>query len=651
MPALFVFLLKVNVALLFFCAGYYMALRHLTFYTLNRIYLVTAILFASIYPQINLSGFVQQHQQIAKPVQAVAFNWQAPAETFIGPLSQPNYWFWVEVVFLTGAALLALRLLMQLYSLYNLYRNSTASKIYDHDVRVIAGETGPFSFWKCIYVNPANHEQADLKAILLHEQVHVSEWHTLDILLAELSTIFYWFNPGIWLIKKAIRENIEFITDRKILGKGLDTKAYQYSLVNVSFSAKSSTIVNHFNISTIKKRIIMMNAKRSSKVNLTRYAFLVPAVVVLLLVFSISKAALVKKSANAYKALSVTIKASNAAIGKGITAITKNTAVAPHVTLSSRAKVNSAKAADTLKKEGFFLSTNHLTDSLNYVINGVKATKAVFMALDPHDIYSIEMMEPEQASKIVDKIDKKYSVLFVTTEKSAAGKKFKEKIDKLNSIDRVNDNIITIGKRANGQGASSAVTITGDASSGEGTSTGVGYTATGSSSSDVVFTTVNPKNKKPTKIKLRQKEGATYVVADSLIASTNDPLVWQIDGKDTIKGYSYTPSKTYNLSPKNKMLTIKPQIATKTYYRYNRAGSAKTYTFLRSNFDNEANIEHLSSKMIMIDGKEATESDLKKLSAADIESMSVKSGEEVTEKYGDKAKNGIVFISTKKGQK
>src|SRR6185437_2603155 len=270
-------------ALLLFCAGYFLVLRRLTFYTLNRVYLVTAILFATAYPEINISGFVQQHQQIAAPVRAVVFNWQAPAEHIIKPLSQPDYWYWVEVAFWLGASLLALRLLMQLYSLYKLYRSSTASQIEGHRVRVLSGNAGPFSFWKSIYVNPENHAPADLKAILLHEQVHVNEWHTLDILLAELSTIFYWFNPGIWLMKKAIRENIEFITDRKILKKGVDSKQYQYSLVSVGFSVSTNSIVNNFNLSTIKKRIIMMNVKRSSNFNLPRYAFLVPAVVALLL--------------------------------------------------------------------------------------------------------------------------------------------------------------------------------------------------------------------------------------------------------------------------------------------------------------------------------------------------------------------------------
>jgi bla regulator protein BlaR1 len=59
MPALFVFLFKVNIALLLFCAGYYLVLRHLTFYTLNRAYLMVAIVFATLYPKIDLSDFAK----------------------------------------------------------------------------------------------------------------------------------------------------------------------------------------------------------------------------------------------------------------------------------------------------------------------------------------------------------------------------------------------------------------------------------------------------------------------------------------------------------------------------------------------------------------------------------------------------------------
>ncbi|HEX3386991.1 MAG TPA: M56 family metallopeptidase, partial [Mucilaginibacter sp.] len=253
MPALFTFLFKVNIALVLFCLGYYAVLRHLTFYTLNRVYLVAAILFASAYPFIDINGFVLNHQKLTAPVQYVITQWKAPAVNFVKPLDQPNYWQWAEVVFWTGVILLAIRLIMQLFSLYKLYRSSNPARVNSYPVRLVSGDVSPFSFWRSIYINPDKLPAHDLEKVLEHEHIHVSQWHTLDILLAELSTVFYWFNPGIWLMKKAVRENIEFITDRKILQKGADSKQYQYSLLTVSMAGTANNLVNHFNISTIKK--------------------------------------------------------------------------------------------------------------------------------------------------------------------------------------------------------------------------------------------------------------------------------------------------------------------------------------------------------------------------------------------------------------
>lgn len=300
MPALFVFLLKVNIALIVFCLGYFLLLRKLTFYTLNRIYLVLGIIFSSVYPFVNLEGFMEQHSQLA-PIQQAVLNLKAPTQNLE---AQAWYWNWALMIFWIGSAFFAMRLLVQFISLYRIYRSSTPDELLQYNVRITEADVSPFAFWQTIFINPENIETADLKSILQHEQVHVNEWHTLDILLAETSLIFYWFNPGIWFMKKAVSENIEFITDRKILENGLDSKAYQYSLLNLSLGCNASPgIVNHFNFSTLKKRIQMMNARRSSKINLSRYALLVPTMIVCLCVFSISKADIVDKGRAAYHAV------------------------------------------------------------------------------------------------------------------------------------------------------------------------------------------------------------------------------------------------------------------------------------------------------------------------------------------------------------
>lgn len=285
MPHFFIILFKINLILVLFAAAYHLVLRRLTFYTLNRVFLLLGILFSTIYPFINLTEFFnsfksaprflpQLNQHVSQFAQqdSISFTWQV-----------------LTSVFYAGVFLMASRLIIQFISLYGVHKNSKPGWIEHIKVRILNDEVSPFSFWQNIYINPLLHKKDDLKNIIEHERIHVEEWHTLDIIIAEISLVFYWFNPGVWLMKKAVKENIEFITDAKILKKGIDKKAYQYSLLDVGNLRPSVAIVNHFNLSDLKKRIQMMNVKRSSKVNLTRYIFVLPVLLIVTLAFTIDK--------------------------------------------------------------------------------------------------------------------------------------------------------------------------------------------------------------------------------------------------------------------------------------------------------------------------------------------------------------------------
>jgi len=620
MPATFVFLLKVNIALLLFCAGYYLVLRPLTFYTLNRIYLLAAILFASIYPQINFSAFVQRHEELAKPMEQIALNWQSPAQLVNQPVQTFDYWYWLSIIFWTGAGLLLIRLALQLFSLLRLYKNSKPQYIGDHLVRVMDKDSAPFSFWRSIYVNPAKHEPADLKSILLHEQVHVNQWHTADILLAELSSIFYWFNPGIWLIKRAVRENIEFITDRKILKNGIDSKAYQYSLVNVSFNNNQPGIVNHFNISTIKKRIIMMNAKRSSKLNLTRYAFVVPAVVALLLVFSISKADFAKpvritlanavqplariininpdevvkqdaKPAKASKPVSKT-RTSKAAIPASPVALPK-VALSPLVPVAPLTTPN-----DTIKT--IRIISDIKRDSLVFVVNGVISTGK---SLDPTKIENMYILTGDNARKFVKTEDgKPVKVAYIITkdapnkdelEKDVPNITFKKVSTNLSGYTVLNDNdninVVAVGPVSKSVGKTYSNVRTYISKNTTSSSSG-----TGSSS-----ITINGVKAKPTALSYSIKSDDDAIVAHG--------------GDVVVAGYGKkTNVKALNVNGVSVM----------------------------TNGDKEP--------FIVIDGKISTIDAFKKLDVKTVESISILQGDDATKKYGDKAKDGVVLVTTRK---
>jgi len=293
MPHFFLILLKINLVLILFSATYYLVLRRLTFYSLNRAFLVFGIIFSSAYPFINLTGFLAAHKSV--PAFVPELNQQV--SQLVKQDAVPVLWQILTLLFYAGVVLMGLRLLVQFISLYRMHQNSSPDKLNQYPVRILADEVSPFSFWQTIYINPGLHKQEDLPNILAHEKVHVEQWHTLDIILAEICVVFYWFNPGVWLMKKAVRENIEFITDARILRKGIDKKAYQYSLLDVGTLQSSVAIVNNFSLSDLKKRIKMMNAKRSSKVNLTRYLLALPVLLCITLAFTIDKKAVQKSFA------------------------------------------------------------------------------------------------------------------------------------------------------------------------------------------------------------------------------------------------------------------------------------------------------------------------------------------------------------------
>jgi hypothetical protein len=300
MPHLIVYLLKVNAALILFFVAYRFGLRRLTFYYLNRFFLVFGIIFSSVYPLVDLSQLFVKHEVLSRKLTVFVPDWHAVAPVIIQKAGAFDYWQIPIALFWLGVVLMGARLTVQFISLYKIYRKSLRADYKGQAFRSIQANVNPFSFWQAIYLNPAKHTDNELRAIIKHEQIHVRQWHTLDVLLAELSTVFYWFNPGVWLMKQAVKENLEFITDREILQSGVDEKSYQYSLVRVSGLRQGSAIVNNFNFLTIKKRIMMMNKKRSPKAQVTRYVVLLPLVVLLALIFTISKAELNNKAISTF---------------------------------------------------------------------------------------------------------------------------------------------------------------------------------------------------------------------------------------------------------------------------------------------------------------------------------------------------------------
>jgi TonB-dependent SusC/RagA subfamily outer membrane receptor len=182
----------------------------------------------------------------------------------------------LKICYFGGVLFMLVRLGIQIFSLRNIFKRSEKQIIQDVNVRVVKEKINPFSFFGQIFLNPLNHNLTELKAIIEHEKVHNHRAHSIDILLSELVKIALWFNPFSWLFCKVVKENIEFEVDRILLHQGIDCKTYQYSLLKLSTINNQNPITNHFNLSNLKIRIIMMNKKQSSRYGLATYALVIP---------------------------------------------------------------------------------------------------------------------------------------------------------------------------------------------------------------------------------------------------------------------------------------------------------------------------------------------------------------------------------------
>lgn len=182
---------------------------------------------------------------------------------------------WLFYLYGFGLVLFGGNFLLQMAVL--LYQSYGRPVIRDGRFRIVevSGNRAPCSFGNTIFINPANYDWETYNQILIHEKVHISGRHTLDILLAEIAVVLQWFNPFAWLYRREVENNLEFLTDASVLEQ-VERSAYQLSLLRVSAPHLPFSITNNYNQSLLKRRIVMMNSKRSSIHTVWKYFFLIP---------------------------------------------------------------------------------------------------------------------------------------------------------------------------------------------------------------------------------------------------------------------------------------------------------------------------------------------------------------------------------------
>src|SRR5215203_2141483 len=292
MSLLIQYLLKLSISLAIVWLFYQFILRRLTFYNSNRWYLLSYTLLSFFIPFINISSIIETNSasenELVKFIPSVhqyTIGLEKASNCPV-PIWSTSYdkWDWTVFALMIGAGILLLRFIVRYISFIRIRSRSKlisedGIKIYHVDESII-----PFSFGKSVFINCHLHTEAELHEIVRHEFVHVRQHHTIDIIWAELLCIINWYNPFAWLLKRSIRQNLEFIADNKVVENGIDKKQYQYLLLKVIGNNQYS-IATKFNFSSLKKRIAMMNKTKSARLEAARFLFLFPVLAIILLAF------------------------------------------------------------------------------------------------------------------------------------------------------------------------------------------------------------------------------------------------------------------------------------------------------------------------------------------------------------------------------
>ena len=287
-----IYLIKINVALVLLYGFYRLTVSRDTFFGLRRLTLWLIYAVALMVPALNLEYWVRDTPTMESMANVYA-------DTFYPVVvvkAQASSITWMDMllgIYWVGVAVLSLRLVWQLFSIIRLAVISRKQEVEGITVHLLKGEGSPFSFFRWVFMYPSTLEGRQLHEVMVHECTHVSGHHSLDTLFSELFSIACWFNPFAWLMKQEVRMNLEYLADESVLSDGNARKSYQYHLLGLEYRQpnESTKIANNFNLLPLKKRIKMMNKRRTSEIGKAKYLLFAPLAGVLLMVSNIESVA------------------------------------------------------------------------------------------------------------------------------------------------------------------------------------------------------------------------------------------------------------------------------------------------------------------------------------------------------------------------
>lgn len=284
--------------------GLYLAYRLLlvreTFFLANRIFLLLSLLAGLVIPLIEIplgsSNLILSYT--LEPLNLTSSSGAVEVENAITGFSPV---FIAGFIYLAGVIFFLVRFFLSSYHLVHLFKQGEKQKAELYTLVKTEEVKTPFSFFSFLFVPGKLIGEPGWQSILRHELVHIRQWHSIDILTVEILRILFWFNPLLWIYRKEISQNHEYLADQYGMA-GSDRRSYSELLLHFSSADGQFSLVNTFNYSPLKNRIKMIYRKKSDMWHSLKYLLLIPVIGLFMILFACQNEQGVKTGADSFTA-------------------------------------------------------------------------------------------------------------------------------------------------------------------------------------------------------------------------------------------------------------------------------------------------------------------------------------------------------------
>lgn len=637
MGDLLFYLLKSGCYLIIFYLLFKLLMSGTTFFRFNRVTILAGIIGCMFLPLIEFA--TQEETFLTVPLQTIqgifveqadgifwdTMFWVRPQVDETGNMQAIN---WCPIalgyVYLAGGLFVLCRILLSFYRMFQLIRNGKRRSYGKYKLIVVSEPISSFCWGKYIVVSVSDYSQQSTDGILLHETMHLRYRHTLDLLCMQCLLILYWFNPAIWLLKRELQEVHEFEADNGVLNTGIDATRYQLLLVKKAVGTRLYSMANGFNHSKLKKRITMMLKKKSNPWARLKYLYVLPLAVIAVAAF-------------ARPEISSELDEISAVKVNDLTAIMKTEEV----------KSPEKHPAKEIKVQGQVLekSTNAPVVGANVIIKGT--TSGTITDLDGNFVISM----PVGATLSVSYINMKTKELTITEKLIGKIKSLKVYLE--GEITTKTQEVVVVGY-GGGEEASDEVPVFQVVEEMPEFPGGMGE----------CLKFLGKNIKYPVEAQKAGVQGKVIVqfvvekdgnIANPKVVRSIDP---DLDG-EAIRVISIMPKWKPGMQkgqpvrvkytvPVTFRLDGKDTKSNETRHLELRTDSVFQENPLRIGKETFSLKDWKEKPLLIVDGIEKPYSQMEKMNASDIESISVLKDAAGTAIYGAKAKNGVILITTKK---